>query len=60
MPKLNKLSMITPGLGMVYLISTSFVADKFHSRWLAIIITQIFNFTGSVILAVWDVEEGAK
>ncbi|KAK5781440.1 hypothetical protein RI543_000987 [Arxiozyma heterogenica] len=59
-PKLNKLSMITPGLGMIYLIGTSFVADKFHSRWLAIIITQIFNFTGNVILAVWDVEEGAK
>lgn len=59
-PKINKLSMITPGIGMIYLMGTSFVADKFHSRWLAIIITQIFNFTGNVILAVWDVKEGAK
>lgn len=59
-PKLNKLSMITPGIGMVYLAGASFVADKFHSRWLAIIITQIFNFIGNVILAVWDVDEGAK
>lgn len=59
-PKLNKLSMITPGLGMVYLAAAGIVADKFHSRWLAIIITQVFNFIGNVILAVWDVDESAK
>lgn len=59
-PKLNKLSMITPGLGMIYLASAGIIADKFHSRWLAIILTQVFNFIGNVILAAWDVKEGAK
>lgn len=59
-PKLNKLSMITPGLGMVYLFVTGVFADKSHSRWGAIIFTQVFNFMGNVILAVWDVPEGAK
>lgn len=59
-PKLNQLAMITPGLGMVYLFLTSLVADKGHTRWGAILITQAFNFTGNVILAAWDVPEGAK
>ncbi|CDO93837.1 unnamed protein product [Kluyveromyces dobzhanskii CBS 2104] len=58
--KKNQWSMITPGLGMVYLFLTSLVADKGHTRWGAIIITQVFNFVGNVILAVWSVPEGAK
>ncbi|AQZ13199.1 (ZYRO0E08228g) [Zygosaccharomyces parabailii] len=59
-PKVNQLSMITPGLGLVYLTVTAIIADKFHSRWFAIIFTQVFNIIGNVILAVWYVEEGAK
>ncbi|SCU83200.1 LAMI_0C02366g1_1 [Lachancea mirantina] len=59
-PKLNHLSMITPALGMIYLFSTGIFADKFHSRWGAIVVTQVFNFIGNVILAAWDVPEGAK
>ncbi|QLQ81227.1 hypothetical protein HG537_0E05830 [Torulaspora globosa] len=59
-PKVNQLSMITPGLGLVYLAVTSIIADKFHSRLSAILITQVFNIIGNVILAVWDVKEGAK
>ncbi|CAI4234045.1 BAH_G0000070.mRNA.1.CDS.1 [Saccharomyces cerevisiae] len=59
-PKLNQLSMITPGLGMVYLMLTGIIADKLHSRWLAIIFTQVFNIIGNSILAAWDVTEGAK
>ncbi|CAI4841731.1 hypothetical protein SCEPF1_0075001600 [Saccharomyces cerevisiae] len=59
-PKLNQLSMITPGLGMVYLAVTCLLADKSHSRWFAIVFTQLFNITGNVILAVWDVSEGGK
>ena len=58
--KKNQWSMITPGLGMVYLFLTSLLADKGHTRWGAIIATQVFNFTGNVILAVWDVPDGAK
>ncbi|SMN18761.1 similar to Saccharomyces cerevisiae YAL067C SEO1 Putative permease, member of the allantoate transporter subfamily of the major facilitator superfamily [Maudiozyma saulgeensis] len=59
-PKVNKLSMITPGLGIVYLIVTGVLADKSHSRWFAIIFTQVFNIIGNSILAAWDVKEGAK
>lgn len=59
-PKVNSLSMITPGLGLVYLTGAALIADKLHSRWLAILITQIFNIIGNVILAVWNVPEGAK
>ncbi|CAI4045445.1 hypothetical protein SUVZ_10G3310 [Saccharomyces uvarum] len=59
-PKVNQLSMITPGLGMVYLMLTGVIADKFHSRWFAIIFTQVFNIIGNSILAAWDVAEGAK
>ncbi|KAH3903524.1 probable Probable transporter SEO1 [Saccharomycodes ludwigii] len=58
--KINQLGMITPGLGMIYLFLTGVYADKMHSRWQAIIITQVFNFIGNVILAVWYVPEGAK
>lgn len=59
-PKVNSLSMITPGLGLIYLTTTALIADKFHSRWSAILFTQIFNIIGNVILAVWNVPEGAK
>ncbi|QLL33667.1 hypothetical protein HG536_0E05780 [Torulaspora globosa] len=59
-PKVNQLSMISPGLGLVYLAVTAIIADKFHSRLSAILITQVFNITGNVILAVWHVPEGAK
>ncbi|CAH00725.1 putative permease SEO1 [Kluyveromyces lactis] len=58
--KKNQFSMITPGLGMVYLFLTSLLADKGHTRWGAIIVTQVFNFIGNVILAAWNVPEGAK
>ncbi|KAM3159552.1 putative transporter SEO1 [Lachancea thermotolerans] len=58
--KVNQLGMITPALGMVYLFGTGVFADKLHSRWGAIIVTQIFNFIGNVILAVWAVPESAK
>ncbi|AGO13006.1 AaceriAFL158Cp [[Ashbya] aceris (nom. inval.)] len=59
-PTLNRLSMITPALGMVYLVLTSLIADLGHSRLAAILLTQVFNFMGNVILAVWDVSESAK
>lgn len=59
-PHVNRLGMVTPALGMVYLFLTSLFADKLHSRWGAIIVTQVFNFIGNVILAAWNVPEGAK
>ncbi|VBB82948.1 Permease, putative [Yarrowia lipolytica] len=58
--KVNDLGAITPGLGMVWIVLTVGIADLFGSRWGAIVFTQLFNFTGNTILAVWDVPEGAK
>lgn len=53
-------SALTPGLGLVWLFLTNMYADLFKLRWSAIWISQIFNITGNVILAVWSVPERAK
>jgi predicted MFS family arabinose efflux permease len=58
--KINQLSSVAPGLGFVYVYSASVFADMFKCRWGAIVITQVFNFIGCVILAIWDVTESAK
>jgi len=58
--KVNQLGAITPAIGVLWLILTGCYADLFHSRWQAIVISQILNIIGNVILAVWDVPEGAK
>lgn len=58
--KINQLSSIAPGLGFVYVYAASVFADMFKCRWGAIVITQLFNFMGCVILAIWDVQESAK
>lgn len=58
--KVQRLTSLTPALGLLWLILTCCYADLFHSRWQAIILSQIFNFTGNVILAVWNVPEQSK
>uniref|UniRef100_A0A060SWU6 ARAD1A08228p n=1 Tax=Blastobotrys adeninivorans TaxID=409370 RepID=A0A060SWU6_BLAAD len=58
--QLNRISAISPGLGIVWIFLTSTSADMFMSRYGAIIGSQIFNFIGNTILAVWNVPEGAK
>lgn len=58
--KVNQLSAVTPAVGILWLIVIGCYADLFHSRWQAIIISQVFNIIGNVILAVWYVPEGAK
>lgn len=58
--KLQQMTALTPGLGIVWIGITSWIADAFESRWGAIIFSQIFNITGNVILAVWHVPERAK
>lgn len=57
---LQDYSALTPGLGLVWLFLTCMYADMFQLRWSAIWISQVFNITGNVILAVWKVPEGAK
>ncbi|KAH3685919.1 hypothetical protein WICPIJ_003108 [Wickerhamomyces pijperi] len=59
-PKVNQLSAISPAVGILWLILCGLYADLMHSRYQAVVISQVFNFIGNVILAVWDVPEGAK
>lgn len=58
--ELNRMAAITPALGILWLILVCGGADMFRSRWGAIVVSQIFNIIGNVILAVWHVPEGAK
>ncbi|CUM68602.1 uncharacterized protein PRCAT00006329001 [Priceomyces carsonii] len=58
--RLQDYTALTPALGILWLILTCCYADLFHSRWQAIVFSQIFNITGNVILAVWHVPERAK
>ncbi|KAG7882559.1 hypothetical protein KL938_002982 [Ogataea parapolymorpha] len=58
--KVNQLGAISPAIGILWLILTGCYADFFHSRWQAILLSQVLNITGNVILAAWDVPEGAK
>ncbi|KAK6462770.1 putative permease [Scheffersomyces coipomensis] len=53
--KLQDLTALTPGLGLIWLTITCFLGDYFKSRWFAIIFSQIFNILGNSILAVWYV-----
>lgn len=58
--KVNQLGAATPAVGILWLLLTGCYADLFHSRWQAIILSQVLNMTGNIILAVWNVPEGAK
>lgn len=58
--KINQLSTVAPGLGFLYVYAASTFADLFKCRWGGIIITQLFNFLGAVILAIWNVSDAAK
>lgn len=58
--KVNQLGAVTPAIGILWLILTGCYADLFHSRWQAIVLSQILNIIGNIILAVWYVPEGAK
>ncbi|RCK58907.1 putative transporter SEO1 [Candida viswanathii] len=58
--KLQDYTALTPGLGLIWLALTSLIADLLKCRWGAIVFSQVFNFTGNVLLAVWNIPERAK
>lgn len=58
--RLQDLSALTPGLGLLWLVITCMYADLFQLRWLAIWISQAFNITGNVLLAVWNIPQNVK
>lgn len=51
---------LTPGLGLLWLFITCTFADLSHSRWGALIFSQVFNLIGNILLAVWHIPERAK
>ncbi|RCK59669.1 putative transporter SEO1 [Candida viswanathii] len=58
--KLQDYTALTPGLGLIWVILTSLIADQLKSRWGAMVFAQMFNFIGNVLLAVWNIPERAK
>lgn len=57
---MNNLAAISPALGIFSVLLINFSADLWISRPTAIMIASTINFTGLVILAIWDVPEAAK
>ncbi|KAI8313746.1 putative transporter SEO1 [Colletotrichum sp. SAR11_59] len=58
--EMNKLNAISPGLGIFFVLFINFSADLWIGRPAAITLASAVNFTGLVILAVWNVPEAAK
>lgn len=58
--KINNLSATSAGVGFILVIIFCGGADIFRSRYGAIILSQVLNLIGNIILAVWDVPESAK
>ncbi|KAF3025052.1 MFS transporter (Seo1) [Neopestalotiopsis sp. 37M] len=57
---LNQLGTISPALGIFFVLFINFSADLWIGRAAAITLASAVNFTGLVILAVWNVPESAK
>lgn len=56
----NKLSAISPALGIFFVLFINFSADLWISRPATMTLASVFNFTGLVILAIWNVPEATK
>ncbi|KAL4880629.1 major facilitator superfamily domain-containing protein [Aspergillus karnatakaensis] len=58
--RVNELNSISPALGIFFVLFINTSTDLFLSREWAITLASAFNFTSSLILAIWHVPEGAK
>jgi Major Facilitator Superfamily len=58
--EVNRLNAIGPGLGIFFILFINFSSDLWLGRTGAITLTLAVSFTGLVMLAIWDVPEGAK
>lgn len=58
--KLTQIGTTQPALGALYVILINFSSDLLLGRTGAITLAHTMNFIGLVILAVWQVPEGAK
>ncbi|KAI0123601.1 major facilitator superfamily domain-containing protein [Xylariales sp. AK1849] len=57
---MNQLATISPAVGIFFVLFINFSADLWIGRAAAITLASTINFTGLVILAVWNVPEAAK
>jgi hypothetical protein len=58
--QVNQLGATSPAVGIFYVLFINFSSDLFLGRTGAITLAHAWNFTGMVILAIWDVPEPAK
>ncbi|KAI3113376.1 transcriptional regulator family: Fungal Specific TF [Penicillium roqueforti] len=58
--EMNQLNSISPALGIFFILFVNISTDLWLDRTWAITLASSFNFTGLVILAIWNVPEGAK
>ncbi|KAI5954584.1 hypothetical protein KGF54_002359 [Candida jiufengensis] len=58
--QLQDYTALTPALGLVWLILTCSFADLLSSRWGAVIFSQVLNVICNLLLAIWNIPEGAK
>ncbi|KAH7166391.1 major facilitator superfamily domain-containing protein [Dactylonectria macrodidyma] len=58
--KMNQLAAISPGLGIFFVLFINFSSDLWLGRPGAITLASAINFTGLVILSIWNVPEAAK
>ncbi|CAI7643812.1 unnamed protein product [Penicillium bialowiezense] len=58
--KLNEFNSISPALGIFFVLFINVSTDLWLNRAWAITLASCINFTGLVILAIWDLPEGAK
>ena len=59
-PKINQLGTTAPALGILYVLFVNFSSDLLWGPSGAIAFAHVWNFTAMVILAIWNVPEGAK
>ncbi|KAL6932428.1 hypothetical protein ACO0OL_003906 [Hanseniaspora opuntiae] len=59
-PKLNNLSVIPSAIFFGLLLFAAFWSDVFESKYQAVIISQILNMYGNIVLSIWNVSESLK
>ncbi|KAF0268355.1 hypothetical protein FOG48_02532 [Hanseniaspora uvarum] len=58
--ELNNLSVIPSAIFFALLMFAAFWSDILESKYQAVIISQILNLYGNIVLSVWDVSESLK
>lgn len=57
-PLINQYSAITPALGIIYVLTTAYIADNLRSRFAALMYSYFFNILGNVLLSIWHLPQG--